>query len=79
MSIISFTFFCNITRHDDEGKGNVGYILLNYTKFYLALKDSSHSLAAKGNDKVLDVFLPLYTVIKHSERMYMLLAGQQGD
>lgn len=56
----------------------MGYILLNYTKFYLSLKDSSHSLAAKGNDKVLDTFLPLQTVIKHSERMYTLFTGQQG-
>ena len=58
-SITSFTLFCSITRHDGEGKGNGGYILLDYTKFYWALKDSSHSLATKGNDKVLDTFLPL--------------------
>lgn len=59
--------------------------MLNYTKFYLTLKDSSHSLAAKGNDKVLDTFLPLWTVIKQREtvikqreRTYTLLTGQQG-
>lgn len=58
-SITSFTLFCAITRHNwRERKCRIRFVKLHKLSF-LALKDSSHSLAAKGNDKVVATFLPL--------------------
>lgn len=76
-SITSLTLFWNISKLDEDWKGNVGFTLINHTKFYLVL--SWKTLYIFLLVKVLTdlyTFLPFYTAIKHSRRMYVLLRGQ---